>query len=598
MLNDVIGHWEKMDYSLNVTNGTIHDIHAGKGYNRQLLTQPYTLGTLFNTDGVQPFKSSRLAVWPIFFAFSNLPPSIRMNKDNLVTVVIWVGSKPPMSTLLNSLQQVMNKLQSDGLNIKLPTGTHTFRLFPLFGVFDLVAKAPILNMIQFNGKYGCSTCLNAGQSCQQRWVYLPDSTYPERTHKSIIEAATEAVSINKCVDGIKGESCLAALVDLVDGVPIDYMHCVLEGVTKRLLNIWVQPNPYCAAHIRKSMANVDRLLLQQHPPHEFSRPPRSILKHRNYWKASEFRNWLLYYSLPLLSDVLPPLYFHHYALLVCSMHILLQVKLTEVQIQAAEEMLLAFYELLPELYGNTSCTLNAHLLIHLTKYVRLWGPLWTHSAFGFESLNGKITGMIHSKHKIADQLCYSIEVSNTLALLTEKLGEIESQQTLDYLGLRTSNLRRNMSQLHPGTYSVNSSMSEEEKFVIRQFLKKPSVDALSFYRLYHGDTLYHTVQYGRQGGKRNSTVCCYKDDGARKVGIIQKFALCSESALALINPFDVSGSLLKAVGNPGREILRNFSDVDLLSVFIIPVKKQVLPLCAVPVTSLLCKCAMEIKTTL
>lgn len=81
------------------------------------------------------------------------------------------------------------------------------------------------------------------------------------------------------------------------------------------------------------MANVDALLMEQHPPHDFSRPPRSILHHK-YWKASEYKNWLLYYSLPLMSGVLPPLYLHHFALLVCSMHILLQESIKEVEISS------------------------------------------------------------------------------------------------------------------------------------------------------------------------------------------------------------------------------------------------------------------------
>lgn len=67
------------------------------------------------------------------------------------------------------------------------------------------------------------------------------------------------------------------------------------------------------------------------------------------------------------------------------MHILLGDSITHAQVDAAERMLLDFHALLPELYGEASCTANAHLLTHLTKYVRLWGPLWTHSAFGFET---------------------------------------------------------------------------------------------------------------------------------------------------------------------------------------------------------------------
>ena len=66
---------------------------------------------------------------------------------------------------------------------------------------------------------------------------------------------------------------------------------------------------------------MDDQLMKQHPPHEFSRPPRSIQKHMNHWKASELWSWLLYYSPPLLLNHLPPLYWHHYALLICAIYL-------------------------------------------------------------------------------------------------------------------------------------------------------------------------------------------------------------------------------------------------------------------------------------
>ncbi len=163
------------------------------------------------------------------------------------------------------------------------------------------------------------------------------------------------------------------------------------------------------------LGRLDAQLLDQCPPHDFSRAPRSIANHRKHWKASEFRNWLLYYSLPLLVFInMPPLYLHHFALLVCSIHILLQPKLTETQIKAAEEMLQDYYLLLPDLYGISSCTLNAHSLSHLSLYARIWGPLWVYSLFGFENLNRHLTSMITSKYKIAEQLSFSINVCQSI----------------------------------------------------------------------------------------------------------------------------------------------------------------------------------------
>ena len=70
------------------------------------------------------------------------------------------------------------------------------------------------------------------------------------------------------------------------------------------------------------------------------------------------------------------------------MYILLGDSITPSFIDAAEQMLFDFGFLIPELYGETACTHNVHLLTHLAKYVRLWGLLWTHSTFRFESKNG------------------------------------------------------------------------------------------------------------------------------------------------------------------------------------------------------------------
>jgi hypothetical protein len=252
----------------------------------------------------------------------------------------------------------------------------------------------------------------------------------ERTHSGVIAAAVEAETTNSSVQGVYGMSPLASIIDLVGSIPIDYMHCVLEGVTKWLMNAWFDPKNHSAPfYIGKHVGKIDD---EQRPPNEFSRPPRSIQKHFKYWKASEFRYWLLYYSLPLLLNYLPSLYWHHFALLVCAMLMMLSDAITQAMIDAAEQMLSDFYCLMPELHGESSCTHNVHLLSHLAKYVRLWGPLWTHSRFGFESKNGHLKHVFHGKTDIVHQLFFNTDVSYALQCVHNKLFEVESEETMDY----------------------------------------------------------------------------------------------------------------------------------------------------------------------
>ncbi len=249
-------NWEKLDYSLKSHNPQIlYDVHTGAGYRKaggssDFFSCPEHIGVFFNTDGISVFKSSRLTVWPIYLALASLPPSIRMNKDNLIITSFWVGhSKPPMELFLPLLTKELERLNTVGVSVHTPSGPKTIRLKPLFGVFDLVAKAPVMNIKQFNGVNGCPTCLHPGVRVNTQ-LYLPDTAYPLRTDKSIRLAASQAESSGTAVDGVKGRSILSGVINLVRGIPIDYMHSVIEGVTKWMLEAWVATtNHGCAYYI-------------------------------------------------------------------------------------------------------------------------------------------------------------------------------------------------------------------------------------------------------------------------------------------------------------------------------------------------------------
>ena len=110
---------------------------------------------------------------------------------------------------------------------------------------------------------------------------------------------------------------------------------------------------------------IDKRLLRIKPPHKFHRTLMSVTSFK-YWKASEFRAWLLCYSSPVLSDLLPPDYIYHLSLLVCATHTLLGDTILALDIDEAHEMLSTFYSLFPLLYPCEICTMNIHYLIHLS----------------------------------------------------------------------------------------------------------------------------------------------------------------------------------------------------------------------------------------
>ena len=368
------------------------------------------------------------------------------------------------------------------------------------------------------------------------------------------------------------------------------MHACLEGVMRSLMNRWFKSSyhtqPY---YLGRQQALIDSKLLKQHPPSEFSRPPRSI-KHLPYWKASELRNWLLFYSLPLLLDCLPPLYFHHYALFVCAMHMLLSDKISNSQVEAAEQMLIDFCSFLPELYDDTICTHNAHLITHLTKYVKLFGPLWTHSTFGSENKNGCLKTLFHGKHQIHQQLLFSVDVRITLQLLHPSLSIHEDDSTMRFIDHVTNAVpRSNMTFISDHMYMVGpckaTILTDEQS---QAFHCRTNSVHDTFSKLYKNGIMYASALRSRDDLLRNNTVCIFEaEDNSIQFGLIELFiaaATPEEIPTALMYKLNCQDdSILQRGGHPCRTALLEYQEANLLKNFIVAVEFQFLTITAVKV---------------
>ena len=126
-----------------------------------------------------------------------------------------------MKQFLHPTIAMLKNLEQDGVVVRTASGSRTISASLLCAVFDLVAKAPALNMKQFNGYNECSTCLPPGVHSGRCMTYPPDMHHP-RTHASILADAQRAESSNTVINGIFGRSILSGCLDIVDDVPVDY----------------------------------------------------------------------------------------------------------------------------------------------------------------------------------------------------------------------------------------------------------------------------------------------------------------------------------------------------------------------------------------
>ncbi|XP_030838496.1 uncharacterized protein LOC115922885 [Strongylocentrotus purpuratus] len=375
----------------------IEDIYDGDIY-KNMMADEEVLGNdnnfsySFNTDGFPVFKSSRFSMWPIFLMINELPPKLRHN--NLLLAGVWCGkSEPKMEVFLEQFVKKAKGLAEEGVSWKRGDDEVRSKLFGLCCCADAPARSSMQNTIRFNGYYGCSLCYHPGKVVERTVKYPIDvCEYNDRTDDEMLQDMALSMEENRPVKGVKGPSPLINLPQfpICWGFPVDFMHCLLLGVTRQLAELWFTcaTNPFYIGSVRL-MSVFDERLRSIKPPNIVARAPRPISE-RKSWKASEWYSWLLIYSLPCLNGILPREYWLHFLLLVQASYLLLQKSITLEDLHQSDLLLLEFVGKCQILYGAGVMTFNIHSLTHLAKCVQLWGPLWTHSCFPFEAANFRI----------------------------------------------------------------------------------------------------------------------------------------------------------------------------------------------------------------
>lgn len=208
------------------------------------------------------------------------------------------------------------------------------------------------------------------------------------------------------------------------------MHAVLLGVIRQLTELLLNNSdqPYYIGS-PNTMRVLENRIKDIKPPHLITRQPRPLAEFK-YWKASEWRAWLLFYSLPVLNGVLQPRYVKHLGLLVSAVFLLQNENITFQDINKADNMLFEFVARFQMLYGEVSMTFNVHLLTHFAKSVKLWGPLWAHSAFVFENANGGLLKLVHGTKCVALQIVNKFLLHRAIPLFTTRYAVSEQVKEL------------------------------------------------------------------------------------------------------------------------------------------------------------------------
>ena len=565
------GFYNDLQYRFNRTKqdkNNFEDIYDGVMYQKHMkkgsfLANKNNISLLWNTDGASVFKSSNYSIWPLYFVINELPVHKRWCKHNVILGGLWFGpQKPNMLTFLKPFTESFSDLHTNGVEVYSPDISDNFvcRAMLLCGSCDLPAKAIVLNMKQYNGEYGCSHCLQSGKQLTldtggrvHVYPYIQSNPGgPRRTEEQTKRHAREAITKGKVTFGVKGPSWLSTIpgYNIIDGNTIDYMHCVLLGVTKMLLGLWFDSQHstnlwYCG----NKVVEADSKLLQIKPPINISRLPRSIQNHRSYWKASEYRAWLLFYSIPVMLNILPVEYLAHHMLLVEAIYILLSSSISPLMLGKADRLIKHYCFKMASYYSERQMTANVHQLLHLPHIVSSFGPLNAYSCFGFENLNGCLLSFIKGTRYVEMQIIEAVCKTQTLPHVAQNILCPESEPALIYQQLNNMDLSSNNSIVGSNCIALGAI---EKKMQLSDPLHQEALVKITrsqqlgiFKRATVKHTTFHSLSH-TQSKRRNSYTVSYKYNGEPCHGEILYFVTDFTESYAIIVPFANCISMLPA----------------------------------------------------
>ena len=473
----------------------------------------------WNFDGLPIYKSSNASLWPILIQINELCPKAR--KEQMLMCGLWFGAKKPLwATYSKPFLKELGSLGSDGISWMRDNEPMRTTIGTLAIVCDSPARCMVQGIHQFNGAFGCTWCLHEGTVVPRgdgtTRVYEHQTEVPKRTQNNIISSAKKVVRENLIHhNGVKGATPLLLLprgcgIDVVKSFAVDYMHAVLLGVVRQFLDLWFSSKwSSFRFSLRGNLRVADSRLLGVRPPQDLSRTPRT-LRDGSHWKASECRNWLLYYSVPVLFQILPTRYMEHWCLLVSAIFILLKEKLTVAEVLRAEQKLSAFSRGVGVLYGQEHMSSNVHACLHLAESVKSFGPLWACSSFPFEGYMMKIKKFFSGTTYLPQQ------VANTFLMLRiirngvsdEQCNERVARLAQKWLGVYTrldhaTRASDNAVGLNCGR---QRSLEEDERYLLEGhgiIAPQQDITAMFFDRAVVSGSICCTEEYGASL-KRNS----------------------------------------------------------------------------------------------
>lgn len=240
---------------------------------------PTTLLIQINIDGLSLSKSSTETLWPILCRFS-------WSKPFEIALFHGMAKPDPVEDFLEDFIEEYQELKTAGIEI-------SNQVIPLkieFIVCDALARQFIKKIKSHSGYYACERCEAKGIRKDHYAIFDTTCSRPRQDDK--FDTFQYSGMDNEGHEHHQlAQSPMANVVNCVSDFVLDYMHLVLLGVVKRLIEFWKRgsPNDIRCKFSENLRSQIDHRLtsFRNALPYEFARQPRT-LKTSERWKATKY----------------------------------------------------------------------------------------------------------------------------------------------------------------------------------------------------------------------------------------------------------------------------------------------------------------------
>lgn len=379
-------------------------------------SKPLSLGLMINVDWFQPYKHVQYSVGAIYISILNLPRCERNKTNNVILIGLMPGPHEPSCNMNSYITPLVEELSvlwhGKEMSVHGFTSKQLVRCVLICAACDLPAGRKLCGFLSFSANFGCTRCWKKfpGGVADKDFSGFDRENWLIRNEEEHRNTATKLQSCNTKAQRHQIESNsgyrYTALLKLPYFNPsrmliLDPMHNLFLGTAKHFLkSVWIGGNKLSTENLELIQSRINKVKV----PSDLGRIPYKIASGFSSFTADQFKNWVIYYSLLTIRDILDNEDIECWCHFVLTCRLLCSRGITLEQLKLADALLMQFCKRTERMYGKDVITPNMHLHSHLRECILDYGPIHGFWLFSFERFNGILGQQPNNNRSIEVQL--------------------------------------------------------------------------------------------------------------------------------------------------------------------------------------------------